>query len=215
MNSHSSATSRRSRMPSASRAVSARNSMPVLQDLNQLKALYKERWETFLANAGVVMGFAPSDLTTAEWMSRRSGDTTIVAKGYNHGDSSNPGGQGMSGRFELPAGQAAAHAAAGIDGPAGRVRAALARWHLEECAVLRAELLARTAVRGAGAAESLRSELACNTIAARAALADAITTALLPLQLLPRVHELPRPDRRNSQQEMTRRAERSRAGAAS
>jgi type IV secretion system protein VirD4 len=39
---------------------------PVLQDLNQLKALYRERWETFVANAGVVQGFAPNDLTTAE-----------------------------------------------------------------------------------------------------------------------------------------------------
>ena len=32
---------------------------PVLQDLNQLKALYKDRWETFVGNAGVVQGFAP------------------------------------------------------------------------------------------------------------------------------------------------------------
>ena len=69
---------------------------PILQDLNQLKALYKERWETFMGNAGVVQGFAPNDLTTAEWMSRRSGDTTVVATGYNHGDNQNQGGQGTS-----------------------------------------------------------------------------------------------------------------------
>ncbi len=47
---------------------------PVLQDLNQLKALYKERWETFVGNAGVVQAFAPNDLTTAEWMSQRAGE---------------------------------------------------------------------------------------------------------------------------------------------
>lgn len=69
---------------------------PILQDLNQLKALYKERWETFVGNAGVVQGFAPNDLTTADWMSRRAGETTVVAAGYSHGDSSNPGGQGSS-----------------------------------------------------------------------------------------------------------------------
>jgi type IV secretion system protein VirD4 len=59
----------------------------VLQDLTQLKALYKERWESFLANAGVVQGFAPNDLTTADWMSRRSGQTTVVARGTSKGTS--------------------------------------------------------------------------------------------------------------------------------
>jgi type IV secretory pathway TraG/TraD family ATPase VirD4 len=47
--------------------------------LAQLKALYNERWESFLANAGVVQGFAPNDLTTADWMSRRTGQTTLIA----------------------------------------------------------------------------------------------------------------------------------------
>src|SRR5271165_2500617 len=51
----------------------------IAQDLAQLKALYRERWESFIANAGVVMGFAPNDLTTADWMSRRAGQTTLIA----------------------------------------------------------------------------------------------------------------------------------------
>jgi type IV secretion system protein VirD4 len=51
----------------------------ICQDLNQLKALYNERWESFLANAGVVQGFTPNDLTTADWMSRRSGQATMLA----------------------------------------------------------------------------------------------------------------------------------------
>lgn len=51
----------------------------ICQDLSQLKALYSERWESFLANAGVVQGFAPNDLTTADWMSRRAGQTTLIA----------------------------------------------------------------------------------------------------------------------------------------
>jgi len=67
---------------------------PVLQDLNQLKALYKDRWETFVGNAGVVQGFAPNDLTTAEWMSRRAGDTTVAAASYNKGDAQSSAGHG-------------------------------------------------------------------------------------------------------------------------
>lgn len=51
----------------------------ICQDLAQLKALYKERWESFLANAGVVQGLTPNDLTTADWMSRRAGQTTLLA----------------------------------------------------------------------------------------------------------------------------------------
>lgn len=67
---------------------------PVLQDLNQLKQLYENRWETFIANAGVVQAFAPNDLTTAEWMSRRAGDTTVAAAGYNRGDQQSDAGRG-------------------------------------------------------------------------------------------------------------------------
>jgi type IV secretion system protein VirD4 len=66
---------------------------PILQDLTQLKALYKQRWETFMANAGVVQGYAPNDLTTADWMSKRASDTTAVAASYNAGDSQSTGNQ--------------------------------------------------------------------------------------------------------------------------
>jgi type IV secretory pathway TraG/TraD family ATPase VirD4 len=51
---------------------------PVLQDLNQLKELYPERWETFLSNAGAQIFFAPRDLTTQEWVSKRTGTKEIV-----------------------------------------------------------------------------------------------------------------------------------------
>ena len=50
---------------------------PILQDLGQLKALYKERWETFMGNAGVLQFFGNNDLTTLEWISKRLGATTI------------------------------------------------------------------------------------------------------------------------------------------
>ena len=54
--------------------------IPILQDLNQLQDLYPKRWQTFLSNAGVVASFGPTDLTTAEWMARRAGETTDYAQ---------------------------------------------------------------------------------------------------------------------------------------
>jgi type IV secretion system protein VirD4 len=68
----------------------------ILQDLGQLKALYKERWESFMANAGVIMGYAPNDLTTGDWMSRRSGQTTIVARSVSSGESTQSSGGSTS-----------------------------------------------------------------------------------------------------------------------
>ena len=50
---------------------------PILQDLGQLKALYKDRWETFMGNAGTLQFFGNSDLTTLDWISNRLGQTTI------------------------------------------------------------------------------------------------------------------------------------------
>jgi len=70
--------------------------MPVLQDLNQLKAIYKERWETFIGNAGAVMSLGANDLTTARWMSDRAGETTRVVASYHSGSGHSTGGHGSS-----------------------------------------------------------------------------------------------------------------------
>jgi type IV secretion system protein VirD4 len=43
----------------------------VFQDLSQAKKLYGENWESFAANAGVLQSFAPQDLTTADYLSKR------------------------------------------------------------------------------------------------------------------------------------------------
>lgn len=51
---------------------------PVLQDLNQLKSLYRERWETFLGNAGTIQFFGINDQFTAQYVSRVLGEQTIV-----------------------------------------------------------------------------------------------------------------------------------------
>lgn len=76
--------------------------MPVLQDLSQLKSLYKERWETFIGNAGVVASFAPNDTTTAKWLETRLGDTTRMMQTHSNSTSENRGSStgassGMSG----------------------------------------------------------------------------------------------------------------------
>ena len=49
----------------------------VLQDWGQGKALYKERWETFAGNAGILQFFGNSDLMTTEYVSKRLGKTVV------------------------------------------------------------------------------------------------------------------------------------------
>lgn len=50
---------------------------PVLQDINQLRAIYgKDEANTFLGMSGATFGFTPNDPETAEWMSKRSGEET-------------------------------------------------------------------------------------------------------------------------------------------
>jgi len=56
---------------------------PILQDLGQLKALYADRWETFLGNAGVIQCFGNSELSTLEWVSKRLGPTTILTESHS------------------------------------------------------------------------------------------------------------------------------------
>lgn len=76
---------------------------PILQDIGQLKALYGERWETFLANSGIVQVFGNSDLTTLEWVSKRLG-TTLVQLHRRGGGRAAELGQGpgdASGLYDL------------------------------------------------------------------------------------------------------------------
>lgn len=49
----------------------------VLQDLSQLKTHYKDGWETFLGNAGIIQAFSVADLTTCEYLSKLIGETTV------------------------------------------------------------------------------------------------------------------------------------------
>lgn len=66
---------------------------PVLQDLGQLKDLYDKRWESFIANAGVLHAFAPQDATTREYLAKLSGERLYWKKlrsrssGFSSGES--------------------------------------------------------------------------------------------------------------------------------
>ena len=74
---------------------------PFLQDLPQLKAIYDDKWESFLANAGLVQFFTPSDMTTAEYLERRGGKVTEARHGISKGEISvQQARQGYSGVTE-------------------------------------------------------------------------------------------------------------------
>lgn len=51
---------------------------PILQDLTQLQRDYRQGWETFLGNAGVLQFFGNNDTTTLEHISKRLGKTTMI-----------------------------------------------------------------------------------------------------------------------------------------
>ena len=50
----------------------------VLQDLQQLEALYPKSWQTFLANAGAVQVFGVSDQTTTSYISKALGEIELT-----------------------------------------------------------------------------------------------------------------------------------------
>ncbi|MEQ1615981.1 MAG: type IV secretory system conjugative DNA transfer family protein [Hyphomicrobiaceae bacterium] len=50
----------------------------VLQDMTQIKRLYKESWETFVGNAGVTTFWSNSDKTTLDYVSDKLGQTGVL-----------------------------------------------------------------------------------------------------------------------------------------
>ena len=53
-----------------------------VQDLSQLRYWYKDAWETFVSNTGVVQAFGGSpDVFTSEYLSKMTGQQTIIRKG--------------------------------------------------------------------------------------------------------------------------------------
>lgn len=52
----------------------------ILQDLTQLKSLYKDRWESFAGNSGLIQVFGTVDAFTADYISKYLGQISISVK---------------------------------------------------------------------------------------------------------------------------------------
>ncbi|MFN3634368.1 MAG: type IV secretory system conjugative DNA transfer family protein [Rhizobium rhizophilum] len=65
---------------------------PILQDLPQLKALYPERWQSFIANAGAIQAFGINDHETADYLSKMMGQKTIEIEAENFSRGASGGG---------------------------------------------------------------------------------------------------------------------------
>lgn len=81
--------------------------LPVLQDLNQLKKHYPTSFESFLANSDVQIYCAPRDPTTAEYVSKLSGEKEVRVPSESLNDGGTPakpsGSVGISwGRTVVP-----------------------------------------------------------------------------------------------------------------
>lgn len=68
----------------------------ILQNIPQLKSLYKDRWESFLSSSGVTQFFAPNDMDTATYISKRGGTQIITRKSQSFNTSSNSSGSSTS-----------------------------------------------------------------------------------------------------------------------
>jgi type IV secretion system protein VirD4 len=64
------------------------------QNIQQLKDCYDKAAGTFLANAGLIASFAPSDMESAKWLSELSGTTTRTVASYSASSSFNGGDSG-------------------------------------------------------------------------------------------------------------------------
>lgn len=66
---------------------------PVFQDLAQAQDIYKDRWESFVGNAGVLQSFAPQDVMTREYLSKLSGQRLYWVTTGGTSASTSTGGQ--------------------------------------------------------------------------------------------------------------------------
>lgn len=54
-----------------------------LQDLASFEEVYPKVWKSYVANAGVLQAFGTNDVDTAEYLSRRIGETTVFVESEN------------------------------------------------------------------------------------------------------------------------------------
>jgi len=65
---------------------------PFLQDANQLKDLYPNRWQSFMSNAGALTAFAPKDWFTASELAKLPGQKTEIVETENFNSDGSGGG---------------------------------------------------------------------------------------------------------------------------
>jgi type IV secretion system protein VirD4 len=63
----------------------------VFQDLAQARKLYGDGWESFAGNSGVLQTFAPQDVETAEYLSKRTGLRSVALGSTSQSFTINPG----------------------------------------------------------------------------------------------------------------------------
>jgi type IV secretion system protein VirD4 len=68
----------------------------VLRDLGQLTGTYPDGWRTFLAGPSVMQVFGTSDIDTAEYFSRRAGETTVSSSSGSRSRRGTAGTDGVS-----------------------------------------------------------------------------------------------------------------------
>jgi type IV secretion system protein VirD4 len=65
---------------------------PIIQDVTQLQRHYREEWETFMGNAGLLTFFGNTDVTTTEHIVKRLGQVEVMRRVKNYAmSSSGPG----------------------------------------------------------------------------------------------------------------------------
>jgi type IV secretion system protein VirD4 len=57
---------------------------PIIQNIGQLKSLYRENWQTFMSNAGMKQFIGAGDLETAQYVSQLCGETTVETSTRSH-----------------------------------------------------------------------------------------------------------------------------------
>ena len=67
---------------------------PILQDVSQLQSSYREAWQSFIANAGVIQVFGTNDQFTAQYFSQMAGMATMGTESSSDSGSSTYGRTG-------------------------------------------------------------------------------------------------------------------------
>jgi type IV secretion system protein VirD4 len=90
--------------------------MPILQSALQLKALFKDEWENYIAQAGAVATLGPpGDMFTAEWMSKRCGVTTVAQESVSLNNSVTSGDSVSDGTGESGNGRSSSNRGRGAN----------------------------------------------------------------------------------------------------